>query len=119
MFVLAGLLAGASSLQLTAQSSIVPGLVGDRLRSALAFNFGSYQLTGIIGPALGGLTIAAFGVGAAYAVDVVSCLALVAAALAIGPQRPTGRVGDTTRSSRRSARACASSAPTTPSSAAS
>jgi MFS family permease len=94
VFVLAGLLAGGSSLQLTAQSSIVPGLVGHRLRSALAFNFGSYQLTGIIGPALGGLTIAALGVGAAYVVDVVSCLALVAAGLAIGPQRPTGRVGD-------------------------
>jgi hypothetical protein len=93
VFVLAALLAGGSSLQLTAQSSIVPGLVGDRLRSALAFSFGTYQLTGIVGPALGGLTIAAFGVGAAYMVDVVSCLALVAAALAIGPQRPTGGGG--------------------------
>ncbi|HEX3872905.1 MAG TPA: MFS transporter, partial [Solirubrobacteraceae bacterium] len=59
VFVLAGLLAGGSSLQLTAQSSIIPGLVGDRLRSALAFNFGAVQLTGIIGPAVGGLTIAA------------------------------------------------------------
>jgi vacuolar-type H+-ATPase subunit I/STV1 len=78
---------------LTAKSSIVPGLVGERLRSALAFNFGSYQLTGIIGPALGGLTIAGLGVGAAYAVDVVSCFALVAAGLAIGPQRPTRQVG--------------------------
>jgi MFS family permease len=93
VFALAGLLAGGSSLQLTAQSSIIPGLVGDRLRSALAFNFGAVQLTGIIGPAVGGLTIAALGVGAAYTADVVSCLALVAAGLAIGPQRPTGRVG--------------------------
>lgn len=93
VFVLAGLLAGGSSLQLTAQSSIVPGLVGDRLRSALAFNFGSYQLTGIVGPALGGLMIAALGVGSAYVVDVGSCFAVVAAALAIGPQRPVGRVG--------------------------
>jgi MFS family permease len=93
VFALAALLAGSSSLQLTAQSSIVPGLVGDRLRSALAFNFGTYQLTGIVGPALGGLTIAALGVGSAYAVDVFSCLALVAAALAIGPQRPTAVSG--------------------------
>ncbi len=91
VFVLAGLLAGGSSLQMTAESSIVPGLVGDRLRSALAFNFGAVQLTGIVGPALGGLTIAALGVGAAYTVDVVSCLAMVAASLAIGPQRPTGQ----------------------------
>jgi MFS family permease len=91
VFVLAALLAGGSSLQLTAQSSIVPGLVGDRLRSALAFNFGAAQLTAIVGPALGGLTIAAYDVGAAYLVDVVSCLALVAAGLAIGPQHPAGR----------------------------
>jgi transmembrane secretion effector len=97
VFVLAGLLAGGSSLQLTAQSSMIPGLVGDRLRSALAFNFGAVQLTAIIGPALGGLTIAAFGVGAAYIVDVVSCLAMVAAGLAIGPQRPTGQVGERDR----------------------
>ena len=41
---------GASSLQLTAQSSMIPGLVGDRLRSALAFNFGAFQLTAIVGP---------------------------------------------------------------------
>lgn len=93
VFVLAGLLAGGSSLQLTAQSSIVPGLVGDRLRSALAFNFGSVQLTGILGPGLGGLMIATLGVGSAYVVDVGSCFALVAAALAIGPQRPVGQVG--------------------------
>jgi hypothetical protein len=91
VFVLAALLAGGSSLQLTAQSSIVPGLVGDRLRSALAFNFGAAQLTAIVGPALGGLTIAAYDVGAAYLLDAVSCLALVAAGLAIGPQQPAGR----------------------------
>ncbi len=93
VFVLAGLLAGGASLQLTAQSSMVPGMVGDRLRSALAFNFGAVQLTAIVGPGLGGLMIATLGVGSAYTVDVVSCLAMVAVALAIGPQRPTGGHG--------------------------
>ncbi len=29
----------------------------DRLRSALAFNYGAYQLAGIVGPALGGLLV--------------------------------------------------------------
>ena len=43
----------------------------ERLRPALALNFGLYQLTLVIGPALGGLLIAALGVGAAYAVDAV------------------------------------------------
>ena len=85
---------GREIVSVTAAKPEPGALVGDRLRSALAFNFGAYQLTGIIGPALGGLTIAALGVGAAYALDVASCFALVAAALAIGPQRPTGRVGE-------------------------
>jgi MFS family permease len=94
VFVLAGMLAGGSSLQLTAQSAIVPGLVGERLRSALAFNFGSYQLTAIVGPGLGGLLIGTVGVGSAYAFDVVSCFALVAAAVTIAPQRPTETAGE-------------------------
>ena len=38
---------------------------------ALALNFGLYQLTLVVGPALGGLLIAAGGVEAAYAVDAV------------------------------------------------
>jgi MFS family permease len=94
VFVLAGLLAGGSALQLTAQSSMVPGMVGERLRSALAFNFGAVQLTAIVGPGLGGVMIATLGVGSAYAADVVSCLAMVAVAVAIAPQRPTGQVGE-------------------------
>jgi MFS family permease len=94
VFVLAGLLAGGASLQLTAQSSMIPALVGDRLRSALAFNFGAYQLTAIVGPGLGGLMIATLGVGSAYLFDVVSCCALVVAALSIAPQRPVGDPGD-------------------------
>ncbi|MEA2297243.1 MAG: hypothetical protein QOF77_179 [Solirubrobacteraceae bacterium] len=93
VFVLAGLLAGGASLQLTAQSSIIPGLVGDRLRSALAFNFGTYQLTAIVGPGVGGVMIATLGVASAYAFDVASCFALVAAALAIAPQHPEGAAG--------------------------
>ncbi|MEA2300917.1 MAG: hypothetical protein QOE44_1452, partial [Solirubrobacteraceae bacterium] len=94
VFVLAGLLAGGASLQLTAQSSMIPALVGDRLRSALAFNFGAYQLTAIVGPGLGGLMIATLGVGSAYLFDVVSCCALVVAALSIAPQRPVPPTGD-------------------------
>ena len=94
VFALAGVIAGGSSLELTAQTSMIPNLVGSRLRSALAFNFGSYQLTAIAGPGLGGLLIGTAGLGSAYAVDVASCLALIAAAAAIGPQRPTELVGE-------------------------
>ena len=91
LFILAGLLAGVSALQNVVRSAIVPTLVRPELmRSALALNYGLYQLTMVIGPGLGGLVIAALGVGAAYTIDAVSCLAMVFAVLAIAPQPPRG-----------------------------
>jgi MFS family permease len=58
------------------------------MRSALAFNYGLYQLTMVIGPGLGGVVIATLGVGAAYTIDAVSCFAMVFAITAIAPQPP-------------------------------
>ena len=87
LYLLGGLLAGAGAVQNVTRSAIVPNLVPPaRLRSALALNFGLYQLTMVLGPGLGGLLIAALGVGAAYTVDAVSCLAMVVAAAAMSPQ---------------------------------
>jgi MFS family permease len=91
LYALAGLLAGVSALQNVVRSAIVPTLVRRELmRSALALNYGLYQLTMVIGPGLGGLVIAALGVGAAYTIDAVSCLAMVFAVIAIAPQPPSG-----------------------------
>lgn len=94
VFALAGLLAGSAALDTVVRSAIVPAVAGTRLRSALSFNYGLYQLTQIIGPAIGGLMIAAVGLGAAYAFDAASCLAMVAAALAMSPQPPRGAQED-------------------------
>jgi MFS family permease len=44
----------------------------------------------VIGPGLGGVIIAALGVGAAYTIDAVSCFAMVFAVTAIAPQLPKG-----------------------------
>jgi hypothetical protein len=89
VLVLGGLLAGSSALDMVTRSAIVPGVVGPKhLRAGLAFNYGSYQFTGIIGPAVGGLLVAGAGLATAYLVDAGSCVAMLAAALAIGPQRP-------------------------------
>ena len=91
LYVLAGLLAGVSALQNVVRSAIVPTLVRRELmRSALAFNYGLYQLTMVIGPGLGGVIIATLGVGAAYTIDAVSCFAMVFAVIAIAPQPPRG-----------------------------
>jgi MFS family permease len=89
LYVLGALLAGFGAVQNVARSAIVPNLVRpELLRSALAVNYGLYQLTMVVGPGLGGLLISAGGVEAAYAVDAVSCAAMVLGVLAIRPQPP-------------------------------
>jgi MFS family permease len=89
LYALGGLLAGFGALQNVARSAIVPNLVSrEDMPAALAINFGLYQLTMVFGPGLGGLLIAATGVAGAYAVDALSCLAMVAALRGLGPQLP-------------------------------
>jgi MFS family permease len=91
LYLLGGLLAGFGALQNVARTAIVPNLVSrEDMPAALAINFGLYQLTMVFGPGLGGLLIAAAGVEGAYAVDAISCLAMVAALSGLGPQMPEG-----------------------------
>jgi len=91
LFILAGLAAGASSVERVARTAIVPNTVPpERLRAALSMSFGLFQLTAVVGPALGGILIAAFSIGVAYAVDAVSCLGMVLAAWLMSAQPPVG-----------------------------
>jgi predicted MFS family arabinose efflux permease len=92
LYVLGGLVAGAGAVQNVALSAMIPNLVApERLRSALALSFGLYQLTSVVGPGLGGVLIGLFGLGSAYTVDAVSCLAMVVAVAAMAPQAPRGQ----------------------------
>jgi MFS family permease len=91
LYVLAGALAGSSAVERVTRAAIVPNVVApERLRAALSFSFGMYQVAMVAGPALGGLLIASVGLGATYTVDAVSCVGMVAAAFAMSPQRPIG-----------------------------
>jgi MFS family permease len=91
LFLLAAGTAGASSVERVTRGAIVPNTVAPRLlRGALSMSFGLMQLTMVIGPAVGGLLIAGFGVEVAYALDAVSCLGMWAAAAAMSPQPPIG-----------------------------
>lgn len=95
LYVLGGLLAGFGAIQNVTRSAIIPNLVAPvHLRSALALSFGLYQLTLVIGPGLGGLLIAWLGVGAAYTIDAVSCLAMVTALVGMAAQPPQQTAGD-------------------------
>jgi MFS family permease len=91
LYVLAAAAAASASVERVTRAAIVPNVVApEGLRSALSFTFGMYQVTAVAGPALGGVLISQLGLGAAYTVDAVSCLGIVAAAWAMSPQRPAG-----------------------------
>jgi MFS family permease len=89
LYLLGAILAGFSSLENVTASAILPNLVApERLRGALALNYGLFQLTMVVGPGLGGVVVALFGVPWAYTLDAGSCLAIVLAVRAIAPQPP-------------------------------
>jgi MFS family permease len=91
LYLLAGVLAGASAFERVTRSSIVPNVVRpDALRAAVSMTFGVNQVTMVLGPALGGLLIAWLGVGSAYTADAVSCFGMVFAAALMSPQLPLG-----------------------------
>lgn len=94
LYALGATLAGAGAVQNVASAAIVPNLVRPALLpSALALIFGLSTLAMVLGPALAGVLIATAGVGTAYAVDALSCLALIGAVVAMNPQPPQGLVG--------------------------
>jgi MFS family permease len=89
LYVLAAIASAASAVDRPTRNAIVPTLVeGDELRPAIAFNYGLAQLTQVVGPAIGGIVIAAAGIGWAYTLDVVTFAAMVAAVALMSRQHP-------------------------------
>jgi MFS family permease len=62
----------------------------ERLRAALVLDQASLQAATVLGPALGGLLIAATGIATAYFLDAATFVAAFAAVLMIGPLPPSG-----------------------------
>ncbi len=94
ILMLGGLLAGCSALDGVTRGAIIPQILGPRrLRAGLALSYGTFQATGIVGPGLGGIVIALAGVRWMYLGDALSCVALLAASLAIAPQPPHASEG--------------------------
>jgi MFS family permease len=93
LFVVASFAAGLSAVDQPTRSSAIPRLVPkERLASAIALNQLNFQMASIVGPAVGGVIIAAVGIGAAYVVDVASFAASLVALLAIQPLPPLSSV---------------------------
>jgi MFS family permease len=85
--------AGLSSVDGPTRSAAIPRLVTPvHLPAAIALNQLNFQAASVVGPAIGGLLLATIGLAGAYAADVLSFGASIAALLAIGPLPPVGRV---------------------------
>jgi MFS family permease len=84
LYALTALAAGFSAIDQPTRGALVPTLVErSELPAAIALNQMLYQSAAVIGPALGGVVIASYGVGAAYWLDAATFAASIAAAVAI------------------------------------
>jgi MFS family permease len=73
LYVCSGLLAAFTALRRPPLDALIPRLVErDELKAAAAIQFGFHNLASISGPALGGVLIAAAGLGVTYGVDLAS-----------------------------------------------
>ena len=93
LYVLAGVGTSLFALGSPALRALMPGLVrDDQLAASQALQSIYYNTGAIAGPALGGLLIAAVGVGSTYAIDAVSFGASLVAVSLIAPAPPRGEV---------------------------
>lgn len=79
LFVAAALMAAATAIRRPPMDSLIPRLVErDELKAAAALHWSLADVAMLAGPALAGLTIAAFGFAAAYAVDAATFVVALA-----------------------------------------
>jgi MFS family permease len=94
----AALTAALSGLDFPTRSAMTPRLVGEEnLPGALALNQVLFNITIIVGPAIGGVIIARFGLPWAYGIDLVTYGATIGAAALLKPMPPLETEGGTTR----------------------
>jgi MFS family permease len=84
VYALAALSAAAGTFDNPARNSFFPSLVPrEHLPNAISLNSILFQASSVLGPMIGGLVIAAVGVGAVYVVDAVSFGVLLVSLLAM------------------------------------
>ncbi len=98
VYAAVGLIAAVSAIDSPVRSAMTPRLVGrELLPAALALNQVVWNTTALLGPAVAGIVIAKVGLAWAYGIDLVTYLAMLAAAVAISPvppeRAPGGRTG--------------------------
>jgi len=99
IYLAVALLAFVSAIEAPTRSAMTPRLVGRELvPSALALNQVIWNATGLVGPAIAGVVIARSGLAWAYAIDLVTYVAMLAAAFMVRPMLPERSEGATTGS---------------------
>lgn len=94
MLALTGLSAALSALATPARRSIIPQMLpAARLPAGLALNHLGFQLALLLGPALGGLISAAWGVTACFVIDTVTFVAALIGIAGLPPVPPSARAG--------------------------
>lgn len=84
LYLITFLAASADSADGPAQAAIIPSLVPRHLMTnAITLNNLSWSMAGIIGPAIGGVLIGVVGVGAVFALNAFSFLAVIVALLLV------------------------------------
>jgi MFS family permease len=84
------LIAAFSGLQEPARIAAIPTLVSsNRLSSAIVLNQVLFQFSDVVGPAIGGLILARFGLAWAYGVDVLTFMAALLTLAAMRPMPPS------------------------------
>jgi MFS family permease len=91
----AALIASLSGLQEPARIAAIPNLVpSNRLSSAIVLNQVLFQFSDVVGPAVGGLILARFGLAWAYGVDVLTFLVALITLAAMRPMPPSRTEGE-------------------------
>lgn len=92
IYALTTLAATFDALDRPARTAVIPSLVGpSKIASALALRQVSFQISQIIGPALGGIAIASLSIASVYAVDAASFVASLMALRAVPRSAVTAR----------------------------
>jgi MFS family permease len=87
VYAAAGLAGGLAGVSLSTRSAVTPNTVpAGQLSQALALNQVMWQTCQIVGPALGGVIVARFGLSWAYGLDVASFGGTIVTALLMTPQ---------------------------------
>jgi MFS family permease len=98
LYALVALGSAASAFDNPARQALVVNLLPDEhVPNGLALSIFGWQAATVVGPAIGGVLLAATSVEVLYAADAVSFLAVIAALLLVRPRRPDAAPAGGTR----------------------